>query len=1139
MSVRTLPTPRTARLRSTGDLVDALGLPFSDEQLAAIVAPLEPGVIVAGAGSGKTTVMAARVVWLVGTGAARPEQVLGLTFTRKAAAELSGRVRAALVQAGVVDDRAVDESGEQLIMTYDAFAARLVSEHGLRLGFEADPSMVSGATRYRLAARVVRAAAGPFEFLSRLRPATVTERVLKLDADLQQHLVGVQDLDGHARDLLRGWASAPLNNRGNVYVDVARATAAVQERLELASLVRDYQALKTRLGVVEFADQMATAARLAVEVPAVSEALRASFGVVLLDEYQDTSAAQAAMLSGLFSGFTPASGLGHPVTAVGDPFQAIYGWRGAAASNITSFDHTFRRVDGRPARRFALTVNRRSAQSILDVANVLSRPLRHAQGDQPEQEGQGLLQAPAGTRTGQVSAATFVSWPEEVSWIADAIVAARSAGTVGHWADVAVLTRRNADIAPLYAELSAREVPVEIVGLGGLLGLPEMMDVTAVLRLVDDVTANPDLIRLLTGPRWRIGPRDLALLGRRAHDLARQPRPDGSDPAAVDAVLGGQGVGGEGLAREGVGGRLAGREEVLSALAEAVADVDPTEVVSLLDALEDPGELPYSAAARRRFERVAAELAYLRRHADEPLLDLVRRVVVTLGLDVELVATPEFARTSRRDQLGAFTDAVAAYVDVDGDASLSGLLAYLQAEIDQGAGLEQAVPSDREAVKLLTVHKAKGLEWEMVFLPGLVQGVFPSDRVSDNWVANAAVLPADLRGDRASIPQLSDTDRSAIAAYKAQLRTAQELAEDRLAYVAATRAKGHLCGTGHSWRPDLVRPRTPSDYLRAIVAEAEEQDRLLVQAPVPVAGAPNPLVTQAEPTPWPAPLDADALARREVAAAAVRRARRRFAETGRYADPAAPPLFLDTEEVVAGWDADLERLLAELAQSRSGERSVELPDSLSASALLRLRADRDAYAAALARPMPVPPSRAARFGTRFHAFVEQWFGARLPHGGLAQQPLIDPDDLPDRADPGGAEETELRELCDAFVAGRFGTTLPCAVETPFSLTLAGRTVRGRIDAVYAVDAAGPGTGPSPVEVAAGVRYLVVDWKTSRREPADPLQLAIYRVAWAEVTGVAIEQVDAVFGYVRTDTVVRPAALPERAELERLLTPDLG
>ena len=1133
MSVRALaPVPGTPRLRTPGDLVDALGLPFSEQQLAAITAPLEPGVIIAGAGSGKTTVMAARVVWLVGTGRVRPEEVLGLTFTRKAAAELSTRVRTALVAAGVVDDRAVDESGEQLVMTYDAFAARLVSEHGLRLGYEADPTMVSGATRYRLAARVVAAAAGPFEFLSRLRPASVTERVLKLDADLTSHLVSVDALDAHARDLLIGWDSAPLNNRGNVYVDVKKARIAVQERLELASLVRDYQALKTRLAVVEFADQMAIAARLATEVPQVGTDLRSAFRVVLLDEYQDTSAAQAGMLRGLFSGFAPEDGLGHAVTAVGDPFQAIYGWRGAAASNITTFADTFRRSDGHPAARYALTVNRRSGPTILDVANVLSRPLRAAQGT-PEmtaadsESGLGLLVAPPETAPGQVASATFTSWPEEVTWVADQIVEARRSGQVEHWADVAVLTRRNADIGPLYAELTGREVPVEIVGLGGLLGLPEVMDVTATLRLVDDVTANPDLVRLLTGPRWRVGPRDLALLGRRARELAR-------------AALGRDDHAGADSERR-VGSRVPDPAQVRLALVDAVADLDPTEVVSLLDALEDPGDAPYSPAARRRFARVASELAALRRHADEPVLDLTRRVVSTLGLDVELVATPELERTNRRDQLGAFLDAVADYVDVDGDASLSGLLAWLQAELDSGTGLEQAVPSDREAVKLLTVHKAKGLEWELVFLPGLVEGVFPSERVSDNWVSAAAALPADLRGDAGSIPQLGDTSNGAIADYKAALKAQQLLSEDRLAYVAATRARSVLVGSGHWWRPDLVRPRVASTYLRAIAAEAERQGRVRATAEAP--GQENPLVTDALPTPWPQPLDPDALARREEAASSVEAARARFRDTGAYADERSAPLLLDLEGEVAAWDADLDRLLREARESRSGDRTVELPASLPATALLRLRADPDAFAAALARPMPTAPSRAARSGTRFHAFVEQWFGSRpstgsggpLPRNGLGQQALVDPDDLADRADVDGPDEADLRALCDAFTRGRFASRVPYAVEAPVSLALAGRLVRGRIDAVYS---AADGTG-FPVDVPAGTRYLVVDWKTGGTDSTDPLQLALYRLAWAEATGVGLDEVAAAFVHVRDDRVVVPRRLAGRAELEAILAPDPG
>ena len=1107
MTVHLLRATAGVRLRTPGDLVDALQLDFSDQQLAAITAPLEPGVIIAGAGSGKTTVMAARVVWLVGSGLVRPEEVLGLTFTRKAAAELSQRVRNALLAAGVVIDRGPDESGEQLIMTYDAFAGRVVAEHGLRLGFEADPTLISGATRFRLASQVVSAAAGPFEFISRLRPATVTERVLRLDADLQQHLVDPTDLDKHARDFLLGCRSAPRNNRGNTYVEIARAAVAAQERLELASLVQDYQQLKLRLGLVEFADQMALAARLATEVPEVSRMLRAGFRVVLLDEYQDTSAAQAALLRGLFSGATAEEGLGHPVTAVGDPFQAIYGWRGAAASNILQFATDFPRTDGRPAGRFALTVNRRSGQRILDLANVLSRPLRgdgSVAGSSPggsggalpgidtasELDGLGLLQAPAGTGPGEVRAATFDTWPEEVGWIADQIQAARTGGTVRRWADIAVLTRRNADIALLYGELTGRDIPVEIVGLGGLLQLPEIIDVTATLRLVHDVTANPDLIRLLTGPRWRIGPRDLALLGTRARELARQGSTGHRSEVAEDA-------------------------SILTALETAVADVDPTEVVSLLDALDSPGELAYSAAALERFGRLAAELSYLRRHGDEPVLDLTRRVIATLGLEVELMATREFARTSRRDQLGTFLDAVAAYADVDGDASLGGLLAYLQAEIDQGTGLDQAVPSDREAVKLLTVHKAKGLEWDLVFLPALMKGVFPSDRVTDNWVTNAAVLPADLRGDAAAIPQLADVSNPAIADYKRGLTEQQGLAEDRLAYVGATRARRVLVGSGHVWRADLIKPRQPSTYLEAISEEAERQGLLLASAS-PV-GTLNPIVAGAAPRPWPAPLDPEALGRREEAAEAVAEARRRHAATGGYERADAPPILLDDEEIVAGWDADLERLLAEQREWRAGVQEVALPEALSASALLRLNADPDTFAAELARPMPRPPSRATRLGVRFHQWVEQHTRA-LGASAAVLQPLVDTDDLWDLLDEEADDEVELRELCRRFADGQFGARVPVAIEAPFTLQLAGRLVRGRIDAVY----------------RDGDRQQVVDWKTGRADAADPLQLAIYRLAWAEIQGVAPEEVDAVFYLVRDDRIVRPSGLPGRADLVRLL-----
>ena len=200
---------------------------------------------------------------------------------------------------------------------------------------------------------------------------------------------------------------------------------------------------------------------------------------------------------------------------------------------------------------------------------------------------------------------------------------------------------------------------------------------------------------------------------------------------------------------------------------------------------------------------------------------------------------------------------------------------------------------------------------------------------------------------------------------------------------------------------------------------------------------------------------------------------------------------------------------------------MTLPASLSTTALLRLQADPQEFAAELARPMPQPPSRAARFGTRFHLWVERYLGPGRSTGALGQQPLVDPDDLPDRADAGADGEQELRELCTAFAAGQFGRTVPYALEAPFSVALAGRLIRGRIDAIY-------------VEAGDGFAFSVVDWKTSRSESADPLQLAIYRLAWAEANQIPLEQVDAVFYYVRSDHLVRPPELPGRSALERLL-----
>ena len=1034
----------TGVLRTPEQLCEVLGLPFSEQQLAAITAPLEPGVIIAGAGSGKTTVMAARVVWLVGSGQLAPEQVLGLTFTRKAAAELSARVRTALQRAGVIDGSGVDEAGEQLVLTYDAFAARLVAEHGLRIGVESDPVMITGASRYRLAARVVTNAAGPFEQLAAYAPVTLTERLLKLDSDLTSHLVIAAEVGAHAREFRTALAEAPLNRYRREYASVRTARAITEQRLELLGLTTAYAELKRSLGYVEFADQMAVAAELARRVPAVSELLRRQCRVVLLDEYQDTSSAQAAMLRALFSGDDEESGRGHPVTAVGDPHQAIYGWRGAAASNILQFADDFPTVRGAPAPSFALTVNRRSGPTILAVANVLASGLHH---DPAMGGGAAALEltAPEGTPPGRVEVAGFDTWPEEVGFIGERIAALHSTGRVALWSELAVLVRRNAQIPALYADLLARDVPVEIVGLGGLLELPEIVEVCSVLALLDDVSANPAAIRLLTSARWAIGIADLALLGRRATELAAVEGP-----------------------RDG---------DLVDDLGRALARTEGVIVPSLLEALHDPGELHYSPQARRRFAVIGAELAGLRQHAGEPVLDLVRRVIHTLGVEGELAASG-----SSSAQLGAFTDAVAAYCEVDGEASLGGLLAYLDAERNHGVGLDQAVASDADSVKLLTVHKAKGLEWEVVFLPGMAEGVFPNDRVTENWVTNAAVLPAELRGDASAIPQLAEASDAAFKEYAAALKTQARHAEDRLAYVAVTRAKQLLVATTHSWEGELIKPRKPSPYLRAI----EQHGVVLREAP-PAVGD-NPLAGSGAALEWPVIGDPEARERRQRLAADVEAASELLVPL----DPVG--LSVEEQAEVAQWDADM----SALALAAVEELAPARPEYLSVTGLVRLARNPDEFVTDASRPMPQRPVAAQRLGTRFHRWLEDRF---------ALTPAFDVD--PGQEPP---DDPYFARLSAAFERGQFAARRPLAVEVPFSMLVGGTIIRGRIDAVF----------------AAADGYLVVDWKTGDVDRADPVQLAIYRRAWADLVGVPVERVQVGFFDILRDRLVTPTLPPESA-----------
>jgi len=1152
-----------ARITDPDQLKELLGIPFTPEQTACIIAPPAPQVIVAGAGSGKTTVMAARVVWLVGTGQVAPEQVLGLTFTNKAAGELAERVRKALIKAGVTDPDVIDPDnppGEPVISTYHAFAGRLLTDHGLRIGLEPTSRLLADATRYQLAARVLREAPGPYPALTRSFPDLVGD-LLTLDAELAEHLVRPEALRAYDAELLLALQGAKLTN-----ADLRKVPEAAAARRELAELVGRYRAAKRERDLLDFGDQIALSAELA-QIPEVGRVLRDEFRVVLLDEYQDTSVAQRILLAGLFGG-----GTGHPVTAVGDPCQAIYGWRGASVANLDDFPEHFAHADGRPAPRQALSENRRSGGRLLDLANGLAEPLRamHAGVE-------ALRPAPGAERDGLVRCALLRTHAEEIDWIADSIAHLVNTGKAP--GEIAVLCRTATDFAEIQGALVARDVPVEVVGLSGLLHLPEVADLVAVCEVLQDPGANASLVRLLTGPRWRIGPRDLALLGRRARLLVSHARVDAGDD----------------------------RDR---RLAEAVEGVDPSEVISLADALdtflelpfdtehEDDG-LPFSPDARVRFARLATELRDLRRSLADPLMDVLHRVLAVTGLEVELSASPHALAARRRETLSNFLDVAASFAAGDGEATLLAFLGFLRTAAQYEKGLDNALPGGENTVKVLTAHKSKGLEWDVVAVPGLVTGTFPSTQGREKWTAQGKVLPHDLRGDAATLPDVEAWDSRGLKAFQEAMKDHQHTEELRLGYVTFTRPRSLLLGSGHWWGPAQKKPRGPSDFLQELREHCEAGfGEIEAWADEPAEDEENPALSQATVDQvWPLPLDDTSLARRRAAAETVlahlerlaSRADGQVPDPDEYEDPDWPPPPEDDDvpyeedplaaddaddpddwdswttdrpsvphqatapepqaetpqalphpaqweperhhapeqpfpedpftpeeaRTLASWDRDLDALTGELLRAREAVTDVPLPASLTVSQLLRLAEDPDGFAQELARPMPRPPQPAARRGTRFHAWVE----ARFEELTL---PLLGPEDLPGGDETDIEDERDLEALKDAFERTEYAHRTPYRVEAPFQLAIAGRVVRGRIDAVYKADDGGRTT------------YEIVDWKTGRDRSADPLQLALYRLAWAEQQDVPLESVTAAFVYIRSGEVVRLDDLPGRGTLERLL-----
>jgi DNA helicase-2/ATP-dependent DNA helicase PcrA len=658
---------------------------LTSKQTQAVTHPGGPLLIVAGAGTGKTLVLTRRIAWLIATKRARPSQILALTFTEKAAAEMEARVDT-LAPYGFVD---------ATISTFHAFGDRVLREQALELGLAPNFRVLSKAEgfiffRDRL-----------FEMpLERYRPlgdpTRYVDAILSLISRAKDEDVSVRAyLDAAGR--LAERAGTPFAT-GDMIEDAA-------SQLELGRVYEAYQRLLGEAGRADFGDLITLPLQLLRDRPDVLRRYQERYTHILVDEFQDTNHAQFELVRLL-------AGSHRNVTVVGDDDQAIYKFRGAAISNILGFTQVYP-----DATQVVLTENFRSTQQVLDASYRL---IQHNNPDRLEIRNRLDKRLSAARGIGfKVEHLNFDTLSDEADAVAEIIV--DHAAADGRYRDCAILVRANSDADPFMRALNMRGIPWWFSGTRGLYDREEVRVALSFLRVLADPADNLSLFYLGTSALYLVDATDmaraLAYANRRNRSLEHTFR-SMRDAGELAAELSPE-------SRATIARLIEDLDEMRKAMRHHATGrilyeylVTRTGYVRRLATSEQPGDEMKVASLARFFDIIA-------RHGDVALYDRV----------------PEFVRRME-DLISAGDDPPTPEPDADFDG-----------------------------VQILTVHKAKGLEFPVVFLVNCVADKFPSRTRSE-----PLQMPDDLIRQREVLPT-GDVHL-------------QE--ERRLFYVGMTRAKDRL-----------------------------------------------------------------------------------------------------------------------------------------------------------------------------------------------------------------------------------------------------------------------------------------------------------------------------------------------------------
>ena len=1153
------------------------------EQVRIIEAELNTQtLVIAGAGSGKTETISQRVVWLIANNKALPEEILGLTFTVKAAGELAervtGRIELFLANAqrkyqtlqpeqqqrvAELIETLKDGFATPAISTYNSFGAAVIAEYGAAIGVGQNTKLIDDAEAKLIAREIVRGSDSEIIAAADKSVSTLADYVVQLDAALSEHLREPAEIEPYlaeviqTQELVKNPAAQKRISEGKPLTetqktplsDIKNMAADLQLTGAIIELVNSYRAHKKAHNLVQFSDQIAYAVQIIEQLPIAKQTIRKRYPVVLLDEVQDTSVSQTRLLSAIFAGSS--------VMGVGDPHQSIYAWRGAAADSLGVFLKRFRGAETATGQTMSLSISWRNPKAVLDAANTIAQPLgekstvavtklrpktvletvpeaaqtgEQQSGEQPTAEHQAAE---------QVSAAYFETLREEAAAVADWFKTQREnhRRAQGEYPTAAIVLRNRANMQLFAQALHEREIPAEIVGVGGLLQTSEVTEIAALLRCVSGVDSDNALLRVLASPRFAVPVTDLLKLQQLARWFMQR---DHRQRVLTDS--------------DTHADRFAVNRDIAVSLVDAI-------VLALKLKADHAAWGDISETGKTRILEAAAVIANLRSMQRVKLTELIRMAETALNIDIELQAHPR-SNTEQalapRANVAAFIDAAAAYQDAAQDANLERFIAWLDnAETDNNLA-EVTVEPSQHAVQIITGHGSKGLEWDLVAIPQLLTDVFPArDKDSKGWI-RPGKLPDQLRGDKESLPEFNFADcelQSEVVQRFKEYQEANKLKhlddERRLAYVAVTRSRDKLFLTGSYWG-DNKTPREVSTYIEELQANG-----ILSPADYRTEHEENPAIGDETQVQW--PLDPLGLRADNL---------RRAAETYRSVTVAEGYQLPETIEI----------LLREYQQQAQATPADGLKTGrINASALAEILADPKTAAENQLRPMPKQPFKATDLGNKFHSWVElrstthrgkyvelpgllksvaRWEESIDQNSKPATKNSVDGKSARDKAARGAAKQQllgavvpdqDLQDLITTFEGSRFAQLKPAFVETEITVPFAGSTLQCKPDAVYRHESADR-----------EITWEVVDWKTGRAPALETdaggsghnalekrlLQPLLYKHAFAKWLGVPTEQVTATLYYVASDEEIKLSDYPEQqnktlaeieAEYQRLIT----